>query len=234
MLALVAVEVDLAPDAADIMVKVAESVVLASGLYPTIAAKVPIVEPRTDELLVLAWDSLEAVAKDHGRAFTGVQMKRMLAILVAATWHGAAAVERLDHDLGVTTERVGKRLHKQVFTVQRQLKDISSKASRERASLPVGSEEQNRVDAREQQALACLKRQRHAGITELLNAAEAAAVEEAAPAEAAPAEAAGLSDVLPLIAEKPVALSPHSKLQEAQAEYELSLIYATTADEAPW
>ena len=80
MLALVAVEVDLAPDAADIMVEVAESVVLASGLYPTIAAKVPIVEPRTDELLVLAWDSLEAVAKDHGRAFTGVQMKRMLAI----------------------------------------------------------------------------------------------------------------------------------------------------------
>eukprot|EP00966_Prymnesium_polylepis_P133759 3091718-Prymnesium_polylepis.1 len=173
-------------DAADIMAKVVESVVQAGGIYPTITAEVPIVEGLTDGLLVLAWEALEAAAREHHREYTGVQVKQMLAMVVAAAWHGAAAVERLDRvDDDVDKAKVGKRLHKQALAIQKQLKDISSKAARERAGLPAGSEEQTRSEEREQHALMDLKRKPHSGIAELQGSSEAADVEAAAPAEAA-------------------------------------------------
>eukprot|EP00966_Prymnesium_polylepis_P332203 7387717-Prymnesium_polylepis.1 len=113
--------------------KVAESIVDARGLYLAITADIPIVETLTDGLLVLAWESLESAAQNDGRQFTGVQMKQMLAILVAAVWRGAAAVEILYGD--IDTEKIGKRLHKQVQKVQKLLADISSKATRARSAL---------------------------------------------------------------------------------------------------
>ena len=89
------------------------------------------VKSITDGIMFDAWVALNRAAEAATEAFTGVALKQKLAWLPASAVVGAEGASRLSTQQAQLSD---KSLHKQVDKVEKELKDISSKAERSRAA----------------------------------------------------------------------------------------------------